>query len=183
LPGERLSAHPLNAFLRLEVLQRDLADCESAPLALGVLAPLQSRPARDACPLLLARVRLLNALDRAADALDAVEAVCTLGADSAEDFAALTPALGECARITHDLRFTGPTEARRLAVRRRCADRSVSLLARAVERGFADGARLEHDPSLKWLHREPSFLSLVERLNNPLPAPSTSTVPRTDGRY
>src|SRR5262249_6421399 len=72
-PPERRSAPPPYKFLRAEVLRRDLADCESARLALGPLAPLQARPVRDAYPLLLARVRLLIAQGRAGDALDAVE--------------------------------------------------------------------------------------------------------------
>jgi tetratricopeptide (TPR) repeat protein len=130
-PLERLVAPPPHEFLRVEVLKRNLADCESATLALGPLAVLQSKPARQACPLLLARVRLLIALDRAGDALDAVEAVCSLAADTVEDSNALIRALGECTRILDDLRTSGPTEARRLAVQHRCAARKASLVARA----------------------------------------------------
>jgi tetratricopeptide (TPR) repeat protein/predicted Ser/Thr protein kinase len=132
LPLERLSAPPPYDFLRIEVLRRDLADCESAPRALGDLAPLQSKPARDAAPLLLTRIRLLIALGKAGEALDAVEAVCSLGGDAAEDSAALLPAIEECARILKDLRCTGSTDARRLAIRRRCADRIAVLRAGAV---------------------------------------------------
>jgi tetratricopeptide (TPR) repeat protein/tRNA A-37 threonylcarbamoyl transferase component Bud32 len=182
-PGDRLSAHTPADFLQIEVLQRDLADCESAPLALEALAPLQSRPTPDASALLLARVRLLSAMGRPDDALEAVEAVCSLNADKADDLAALTLGLGECARILDDLRFTGPIGAHGLAVRRRCTERAVSLLALAVERGFVGGSRLEYDSSVKWLHREPSFLSLVERLKSSPPIPNPSTVPRAEGRH
>jgi serine/threonine protein kinase/tetratricopeptide (TPR) repeat protein len=129
LPGERRSAHVVREFLRIEVLRRDLADCEAAPLALGALTSLQSRPAREACPLFLTRIRLLIALDRTAEALDTVEAVCSLGALSLDDLAALTPALEECVRILDELRCSGPTEPRRVAIRTRCVDRKSSLLA------------------------------------------------------
>jgi tetratricopeptide (TPR) repeat protein len=176
-PVERLSTDRTTDFMRIEILQRDLSDCESAPLALGTLAPLQSRPPHDACPLLLARARLLSALDRPADALDAMEAVCSVGADTADAFAAVTSALGECARILDDMRCTGTLEARRSKTRRRCTDRTVSILTRAVAHGFADGSHFEHDTSLNWLHGDPAFRALVDRLKTPQPAPTTSTVP------
>jgi hypothetical protein len=183
IPVERLSAHSSNDFLRLEVLQRNLADCESAPLALGALASLQSKPTHDACRLLLTRVRLLKAMERTADTLDAVEAVCSLSADSAGDVTSLPSAIGQCAEILDNLRCTGPIEDRRTAIRRRCSDRAAALLARAIERGFADASRLETDPSLKWLHREPSFLSPVQRANHSLPAPSAATLSSAHDRH
>ena len=168
-PGERLSADRPNAFLRVEILQRNLADCESALAALGPLALLNSKPAHDACPLFLARIRLLSAMRKPEDAFDAVEAVCSLGADGAADFAALIPAIGESVRVLDELRCTGPTEARRSAVRHRCADRAVALLAAAAERGLIDGSRLEQDSSLKWLRGEPTFRALAKRLKNANP--------------
>jgi tetratricopeptide (TPR) repeat protein len=181
-PAERLSAEPANDFLRIALLQRDLDDCESATLALGALAAFKSMPRRNARKLLLARARLLTALDRRDDALDAVEAVDSLGTDGADELATLPPVLGECARILDELRSTGPTEARRLAVRRRCADRMVSLLARAVERGQIDGSRIETDSSLKWLHGESSFHSLVDRLHSTLRVPHPSAPRAEDPR-
>src|SRR5205814_1384842 len=64
VPAERVAAHANAEFLRRDVLERDLADCERAPLVLGALAPLRTRPTPDACPLLLSRVRLLVARDK-----------------------------------------------------------------------------------------------------------------------
>jgi tetratricopeptide (TPR) repeat protein len=129
LPGEGIPSRPSAGFLRCEALRRDLADCEYAPMALGDLSALRSRPAREACPLLLARVRLLNATGRTAEALDAVEAACSLDAESSEDVASLAPSIGECARVLDELRCTGPAESRRSALRRRCNDRTAALLA------------------------------------------------------
>src|SRR5262249_17324139 len=141
-----------------------------------------SKPARNACPLLLTRARLLNGQAKAAEALDAVEAICSLGADSAEDFAALIPAIGECVRITDGIRSTSLIDARCQAVRRQSVHRAISLLAQAVARGFADGSALEQDSSLSWLQREPSFQSLVRRWNSSPSHPHTSAVPAAGDR-
>ncbi|APW62936.1 hypothetical protein [Paludisphaera borealis] len=136
IPREGLTAPAPHDFLEVEVLERELADCEAAPLALEALPSLLARPARDACRLLPARVRLLNALGSTADALDTVEAVCSVVADTAEDRAALTTAIGECVRVLSGPRSAGPAETRVTALRRRCAERIGSLLARSLERGF-----------------------------------------------
>ena len=128
-PAERVSARPQVEFLQVALLRRDLADCDAAPLALGALARLRTKPAREACPLLLSRARLLVARNRPADALDAVEALSALEVHSPEDAATLRPALDECTRILKDPRFAGPSEPRRTALLRRCNERTATLEA------------------------------------------------------
>jgi eukaryotic-like serine/threonine-protein kinase len=162
----RLEGRPAYKDQYMPALREEIADCEATPDALGNLAVVRARPVREAARLLSIRARALAARDRQPELVATAEALCDLDADAAADLYEQARGLGACLGGL----AAGPSARERPALPRRCADRAVAALERAVGLGFKDLRRLEGDGALNALRQHPGYRRLVAHLGGPVPS-------------
>jgi eukaryotic-like serine/threonine-protein kinase len=112
---------------RIDTIQREIADCEAAPLVLRDLATVASQPLRTACTQLVSRARLLAGRGDKEELLETIDSVCSLDPTAAEDVAPIIAAIAECQVLLNDDRWPGQADPRIESLRRRCAERVTSL--------------------------------------------------------
>ena len=160
----RLEGRPPVQIRRHEAIEREIAFCEAAPGLLDDLDAIRSRPSADACRLLVFRARATTAQGRRPDLVAAANALCELDAETTDDLWALARSLAECIAPLEDPRWDNPPEPDLRPLRDRCADRAVSVLARAADRDSGGWQAIEGDSSLASLRHHPAYGALVDRL-------------------
>jgi hypothetical protein len=126
----------------------------------------RSRPVRLACPLLVQRARAMRARSDTAGFAATVNALCDLEADDVYSLVKLAEARSECLGQLDPSASPRLTATERAALQKRCADRGIAALAKAVERGYANLGRLEgdmRDGMRLWnLRSLPGYAKIVE---------------------
>jgi eukaryotic-like serine/threonine-protein kinase len=160
----RLDGRPSYKISLMSALKEELAYSEAAPQALRDIASVKSQPAVRAARLLRLRARTLAAQGHPDKAAQAADALYALEANDAEDLYRLAENL---ASFLGDLdrgglpQLPAPVQA---TLRQRCADRAITDLTRAVERGFKDLKRLETARAFAPIRKDPRYQELMERL-------------------
>jgi tetratricopeptide (TPR) repeat protein len=145
-------------------LKTEIAACDLAPKALADPGFALSRPAAEACLLLMIRVRALAGEGRESDALASAQALCDLAATDTGELYLQAQALSACVRQLDDSRWPQGPEPRREQVRRRCAERAIAALTQATERGLEDVSASAFQDVISPLRAYPGSEKLADRL-------------------
>jgi tetratricopeptide (TPR) repeat protein len=153
----RLEGRPAFKHAHIDSLKTELADCSDPSMVAGDLEAIRSRPPRVASRLLRIRARAMAAQGRQTEFKAMAEALYALEATEAEDLWALARSLGECILYLDGVRWADSSATPLEALRQRCAERAVALLARAVEAGFRNVKLIERNNALKPLRQHPTY--------------------------
>ncbi|MDR3638192.1 MAG: serine/threonine-protein kinase [Isosphaeraceae bacterium] len=156
---------------RLKLLQAEIARCAAAPVALGDLDAVQSRPPGEVCALLPIRVRARLTQGKTADAFEAARALCNLRPESGDDLFAQARGLAVCVELFGHKQWAAPDSEEAQALSLRCAERGITALGLALDRGFDDSQMIAADEELAALRNQPGYAKLTERLREHAPAP------------
>jgi hypothetical protein len=126
----------------------------------------RSRPVRQATGLLVDRVRSLIARRDTPEIIATVEALCDLEAGDKLSLIKLAEGCSQCIGLLQPSQAPDIPAAERERLLRRCADRGIGALTRAVELGYDNVRRLAGDfreaHTLLNLHDHPDFPKVVE---------------------
>jgi tetratricopeptide (TPR) repeat protein len=147
-----------------DLLKAEIAACELAPRALAEAGFALSRPAAEACLLLMIRVRALTGQGRESDALAAAGALCDLAVRDAAELYLQAQALSACVRQLDDSRWTAASQAPRAELRGRCAQCAIAALTLAAQRGLDDVPSSAFQDILAPLRAYPGSEKVADRL-------------------
>lgn len=126
----------------------------------------RSRPVRQATTLLYDRTQFMIARRDTSEAIAAVDALCDLEAGDTLSLIKLAGHRALCIGLLHPAPAPEIPAAERERLIRRCADRGIDALTRAVELGYDNPSHLEAglgEGIMLWsLHNHPAFPKLVE---------------------
>lgn len=126
----------------------------------------RSRPVRVASALLVDRARKMADRRDAPALIATLDALCDLEAVDKLSLLKLAEARTECLGILEPSHSPSLTASQRRTLQRRCTDRGIDALTRAVELGYDNVRRLEGEPGeppimLWYLHDHPDFPKLI----------------------
>jgi serine/threonine protein kinase/tetratricopeptide (TPR) repeat protein len=162
----RLEGLPVYGVEFIKSWAQDLAYFEGAARALDDLAFARSGPPGMASRLLRLRARTLSRRGDWPGFAATAEAACDLAANDLEAFKELASTCAACAEAI-DAFPPGGSAEERVALRRRCVERAVAALSRAIDLGWGDAQSLAESEDLKPIRPHSGFQALIERLRSP----------------
>jgi tetratricopeptide (TPR) repeat protein len=160
-------------FAPIRGLKGEIAFCEAAPRALEDFDFARSQPAPVAARLLLLRARMPAPQNDPSRVSSSGEAMSQLTANDPEDLYQIARELALLVTDLDSAQAANLPQHDRMALRRRCADRAVTLLGQALARGFADLPRLE-SYELESLRQHAGYQAVVTRLKQSRSSPSSA---------
>ncbi len=154
----------LSRYRHVQALEREIAYCSAAPRILEDPTATRSTVPYVTIKLLLLRVIRLAEQSRFAEMADTARKLCVLEDGDGNDQFTLARALATCVGYLENDRLRALSEPERSDLKRRCTDRAVAALSRALDKGFTDlfdlNATIDMDP----IRGDPGFQALVLRL-------------------
>ena len=127
------------ALPRLHVLrEEDMLVSAAQPRAFKDLDYARAQPIRLACMLLSKRAEAMAGRGDRTELAATIDALCGLEPGDKASLLKLAYGCAACVRSLDGLRARGLSDEDRQALQKRCADRGIAALARAVELGFKD---------------------------------------------
>ena len=166
----KLEGRPAFKYRHMNVLEQEIAFCAAAPRILDDPSVVRSQLPIVAVDLLRLRARTLAERNRLTELAATIETLCGYEEGDWEAQYHLTRTLAHCMRYLEDGRPPGITSEAWSNLRRRCADRALAALSRAVERGYRDANQLEVENELTPIRELPGFQTLVAQMKQrPIP--------------
>lgn len=148
--------------------EEDMLPSTSMSRILTDLEFARSLPVRQACHALAYRAQVLKARPDLSAFVATVEALCDLEASDELSLARIAEARAGCLGFLDPAHTPALAEARRRALRRRCTDRAIEALTRAIGLGYDNLRRLDGDVQECrgfWnLREDTAFRELVEAM-------------------
>jgi tetratricopeptide (TPR) repeat protein len=172
--GPRLGRKGPEVYL----LETEIAACAIASRAISDLQAARTQSPAVSCLLLWIRSRAMRKAGLQTDALAAAAALCDLKVDTVENLYVKARSLAGCVRELDDQRWAAPANPARQAMRRRCAEGAIAVLAQAIGRGLDNSPISGFEEDLAPLRGEPGYQELADRLRDPTRhAASPGTIP------
>ena len=146
----------------MRVLKEQVSFCAAAPKVIEDLSVARSQPPDVAIRLLRFRAKRMSELGRDLELVATAETLCVFEEGDSEEQYHLAAAR-DVAPYLENGRSTRLKGGDRLDLHRRCKDRAVAALARAIESGPSDPNRVADDSELDSIRDHPGFAALLER--------------------
>ena len=160
----KLEGRPAFKVRHVKALEHELAYCSAAPRILEDPSAVHSRFAYVTIKLLLLRVRRLAEQSRFAEMAETARELCVLEEGDSNEQYTLARALAACVRYLESDPLPGLSGRDRSDLKRRCIDRAVAALGRAIEKGFPDLFLLNVHFDMNSIREAPGFQALLLRL-------------------
>jgi tetratricopeptide (TPR) repeat protein len=160
----KLEGRPAFKYRHVQSLEREIAYCSAAPRILENPTTARSTVPYVTIKLLLLRARRLAERSRIAEMTDTARKLCAFEDGDGSDQFTLARALATCVRYLENDPLQGLSDRERSDLKRRCTDRAVAALSRALDKGFTDLFDLNATVDMDPIRGDPGFQELVLRL-------------------
>jgi tetratricopeptide (TPR) repeat protein len=157
----KLEGRPAFKYRHVTAIEREIAYCAAAPRVLDEPSVADSQSPSVTISLLRFRARRLAQQGHEAELAATAEALCAFEAGDHVDQYNLARTLAMCVRYFEEGQAMKLPAAVRSALRRRCIDRSVAALNRAIERGVHHTVLVEIGWCLSVAERDKSLVCMA----------------------